>query len=68
MRKYITDGDVDHIADRIARYNKYDMIVFDYDLGKMADGSDIAKKLRARVYTDMVFYSGNSAADLRKVL
>lgn len=60
--------EVDAIAKRIGRYNKYDMIVFDYDLGVDADGSEIARKLRAEVYTDMVFYSGDATADLRRIL
>ena len=68
MRSVITDAEVDGIAARIARYNKYDMIVCDYDMGHSPYGSHIARKLRAEVYTDMVFYSGKAADDLRKIL
>jgi len=68
MRSVITDAEVDGIAAQIARYNKYDMIVCDYDMGHSPYGSNIARKLRAEVYTDMVFYSGKAPDDLRKIL
>jgi len=68
MRTAISEAEVDKVAERIARYNKYDMIVFDYDMGDSPDGSEIARKLRAEVYTDMVFYSGKAPEDLRKIL
>jgi len=68
MKTTVTEAEVVEIAERISRYNKYDMIVFDYDLGTGPDGSDIARKLRAEVYTDMVFYSGNASENLRKIL
>ncbi len=68
MKSVITGAEVDRIAERIARYNKYDMIVCDYDMGNSPDGSNIARKLRAEVYTDMVFYSGKAPDDLRKIL
>ncbi|MEP2775867.1 MAG: hypothetical protein ABJQ29_13780 [Luteolibacter sp.] len=68
MRNKVTVAEVEQIAVDISRYNKYDMIVFDYDLGMDEDGSDVARKLRAEVYTDMVFYSGNATEDLRKIL
>jgi hypothetical protein len=68
MRDHVTTDQVDTIARNLSRYNKYDMIVFDYDLGIGSDGSEIARKLRAQVYTDMVFYSGKPNEDLRKIL
>lgn len=68
MWDHVTTAEVDTISERISRYNKYDMIVFDYDLGVGSDGSEIARKLRAQVYTDMVFYSGKANEDLRKIL
>jgi len=68
MKSVVTSAEVDGIAEKIARYNKYDMIVCDYDMGNSPDGSNIARKLRAEVYTDMVFYSGNAPDDLRKIL
>jgi CheY-like chemotaxis protein len=68
MKSVITSAEVDGIAEKIARYNKYDMIVCDYDMGNSPDGSNIARKLRAEVYTDMVFYSGNAPDNLRKIL
>jgi len=68
MRKTLTDAEIDEIVERISKYNKYDMIVFDYDLGDSPQGSEIARRLRAEVYTDMVFYSGNEPQNLRKVL
>jgi len=68
MRKTLTNSDVDEIVDRISKYNKYDMIIFDYDLGNSPKGSEIARRLRAEVYTDMIFYSGKEPESLRKIL
>lgn len=68
MRKMLTDDDVDEIVDKISNYNKYDMIIFDYDLGGSPKGSEIARRLRAEVYTDMIFYSGKEPESLRKIL
>ena len=68
MRKTLTDGDIDEIVDRISKYNKYDMIIFDYDLGNSPKGSEIARRLRAEVYTDMIFYSGKEPESLRRIL
>lgn len=68
MRKTLTNNDVDKIVDKISKYNKYDMIIFDYDLGDSPKGSEIARRLRAEVYTDMIFYSGREPESLRKIL
>ncbi len=68
MRKSLSSAEVDEIVERISKYNKYDMIIFDYDLGDSPKGSEIARRLRAEVYTDMIFYSGKEPEGLRKIL
>lgn len=68
MRETLTSAEVDEIVDKISKYNKYDMIIFDYDLGNSPKGSEIARRLRAEVYTDMIFYSGKEPESLRKIL
>lgn len=68
MRKTLASDEIDDIVERISKYNKYDMIIFDYDLGSSPKGSEIARRLRAEVYTDMIFYSGKEPEGLRQIL
>ncbi len=69
MRNSVTREDIRRIATKIGRYNKFDLIVFDFDMGEESiDGSEVAAILRSEVFTDMVFYSGKPVGDLRKIL
>ncbi len=68
MRKSLTSEGIDEIVDKVSKYNKYDMIIFDYDLGNSPKGSEIARRFRAEVYTDMIFYSGKEPEGLRQIL
>ena len=68
IKTTLTDDELDKLSDKLSKYNPYDMIFFDYDLGDSLKGDKIAKKLRKIIYTDMIFYSGKSGAELRKIL
>lgn len=65
----ISENDINSLATNLHAYNPYDVIIFDFDLGKHSkNGIDIASSLRSKVYTDMIFYSGKEATSLRKML
>jgi len=69
IRSVISHEEVDELADTLDGYNPYDIIVFDYDLGRnSANGIDIAQALRSKIYTDLIFYSGSGIASLREKL
>ena len=68
-RSGLNYSDIDLLKERLKTYNPYDMIVFDFELGEgQLNGSQIAKELRANIYTDMIFYSGKSVEAMRKAL
>lgn len=68
-RDKVSEAEIDSLSDQLYSYNPYDLIIFDYDLGgESANGLSIATKLRATIYTDMVFYSGKVLDDLRRYL
>jgi hypothetical protein len=61
--------DITNLSKKLVLHNPYDFIIFDYDLGKASEnGSDIAKQLRQKIYTDMIFYSATPIPKLRKLL
>jgi hypothetical protein len=65
----LSPNDLDKLSDKLAQYNPYDMIIFDYDLGvEQEKGNEIARNLRKSIFTDMIFYSGNAPGKLRQVL
>ena len=65
----LTEEELESLSIKLSHYNPYDMIFFDYDLGKgNQSGAEIAGILRNRIFTDMIFYSGISSEDLRTVL
>jgi|GEM_PF-1062558 len=65
----LSEDDLVELGDKLSRYNPYDIIIFDYDLGEQAKkGDKIAKELRRNIFTDMIFYSGKAADGLRKIL
>lgn len=66
-RTDISDQAIEKLGGDLAKYNPYDIIVFDHDLGK-CHGTDIAKSLRMKVFTDMVYYSAASIDVLRKAI
>lgn len=68
IRNRISQTDLEELEQKLKIYNPYDMIVFDHDLGKNLLGASIAKNLRHSVYTDMVYYSGNTSVKLREEL
>jgi len=67
-RTTLSDDDLIELGDKLSKYNPYDMIFFDYDLGESPTGDKIAGKLRRSIFTDMIFYSGKPNVELRKVL
>ncbi|MCI5137539.1 MAG: hypothetical protein D3922_03790 [Candidatus Electrothrix sp. AR1] len=65
----LSHDELDDLSDKLAQYNPYDMIIFDYDLGEeQKKGNEIAGNLRRSIFTDMIFYSGNAPGKLRQAL
>lgn len=65
----ISEDEIDELSDSLNEYNPYDIIIFDYDLGADSEnGLSIAAKLRSSIFTDLIFYSGKVAKDLREML
>ena len=46
-------------VDRLRKYNPYDLMVFDYDLGSGLKGEVLAQALRSKIWTDILYYSAN---------
>jgi hypothetical protein len=68
-RDRISEQEIETLALSLEEYNPYDLIIFDYDLGgNSANGLNIAAHLRNKIYTDMIFYSGQVPQQLRKYL
>jgi hypothetical protein len=68
-RDRISEQEIETLALSLEEYNPYDLIIFDYDLGgDSANGLNIAAHLRNKIYTDMIFYSGQIPQQLRKYL
>jgi len=68
-RSSLSGDELEELSNRLSLYNPYDMIIFDYDLGKeMKPGNEIARDLRTTLYTDMIFYSGKAPEKLRQAL
>ncbi|WOD08839.1 hypothetical protein [Marinomonas sp. GJ51-6] len=68
-RGRISEEEIEELALKLDNYNPYDLIIFDYDLGEgSAKGLNIAAHLRSKIYTDMIFYSGQIPQQLRKML
>ncbi len=68
-RDRISSSEIEILSAALDNYNPYDLIIFDYDLGSGSEtGLNIARHLRNKIYTDMVFYSGQIPSELRKVL
>jgi len=68
IKDKISQADLENLEQDLRQYNPYDLIIFDHDLGKGIEGASIAKKLRYSVYTDMIYYSGNTSIKLRDKL
>lgn len=65
----VTTDRVTEVSKQLKKYNPFDIIFFDFDLGKSnPNGVEIAKEIRKQIYTDMVFYSGQAPGDIRKLL
>lgn len=41
----------------LSRYNPYDLMVFDYDLGSDITGEQLAGTLRSKIWTEILYYS-----------
>lgn len=67
-RASLNSRDLDALKAQLEKYNPYDIIIFDYDLGESGTGDSIAYELRTSIYTDMIFYSGTKGSELRKIL
>ena len=63
----ISEEAIAALKSSLEQYNPYDMIIFDYDLGSRK-GTDIAKTLRGKIFTDMVYYSATPLDELRKAV
>lgn len=50
-------------VERLQKYNPYDLIVFDYDLGDGVKGETLARELRSKIWTEIVYYSANRTFD-----
>ena len=60
---------IDDLARKLQVNNKHDLILLDYDLGDENETGDvIAKRLRTKIHTDIVFYSGKELSELRRIL
>lgn len=46
-------------VDCLRKYNPYDLMVFDYDLGSGLKGEVLAQALRSKIWTDILYYSAN---------
>lgn len=65
----ISHEEIYELADRLEKSNPYDLIIFDYDMGNNnPSGANIAKQLRANIYTDMVFYSGGNPSQIDEII
>ncbi|MFB9136366.1 hypothetical protein ACFSJQ_14005 [Vibrio olivae] len=65
----VTEDEIELLSSQLSSYNPYDLIIFDYDLGGQSEnGLSIASHLRSKIFTDMVFYSGQVPKQLRKML
>lgn len=68
-RESITEDEIEALSSQLSSYNPYDLIIFDYDLGGHSEnGLSIASHLRSKIFTDMVFYSGQVPKQLRTML
>lgn len=68
-RNSISSNEIYELADTLDKNNPYDLIIFDYDMGASApSGVEIAKELRANIYTDMVFYSGKNPSQIDEIV
>jgi len=52
-----------HKVDQLRKYNPYDLMVFDYDLGSGLTGEELAYTLRSKIWTEILYYSANRSAE-----
>ncbi len=64
----ISSDEIKELGQTLSTYNPYDLIFFDFDLGESGSGVDLARELRRHIFTDMIFYTGNSNDKLREEL
>ena len=68
-RTSITHEEIYKLGDKLDKSNPYDIIIFDFDMGRgVSTGVDIAHKLRANIYTDMVLYSGGEPEGIDQIV
>lgn len=63
-------ANLDALAAAQEKYDEYDLVVVDYDLGEPGKNGDwVAQQVRRRFgFTDIIFYSGKKPGDLRKMV
>lgn len=68
-RTGLSQDDLRVLETQLDRYNPYDFVIFDYDLGSQdVFGSDLAREIRKSIYTGIIFYSGKSPEELRDIV
>lgn len=68
-RSNVTIQEIHDLSDKLDNHNPYDLVICDFDMGSHnPTGVEIAKELRAQIYTDMVFYSGNRPDAIEKII
>lgn len=63
-------ANLEALAEAQEKYDEYDLVVVDYDLGEPGKNGDwVAQQVRRRFgFTDIIFYSGKKPGDLRKMV
>jgi len=63
-------ANLEELAAAQEKYDEYDLVVVDYDLGEPGKNGDwVAQQVRRRFgFTDIIFYSGKKPGDLRKMV
>ncbi|WP_029922846.1 hypothetical protein [Nevskia soli] len=66
----IDGGNISELSIRQQKYDDFDLVVVDFDLGDPArNGDQVAKEVRRGFgFTDIIFYSGKPRVDLRKLV
>ncbi len=67
FKEEISPDAIEELGIALSQYNPYDLIIFDHDLGS-CQGTNIAERLRKKIFTDMVYYSATTVDVLRKAI
>jgi hypothetical protein len=69
--KMVPDGsNIEELGEEQSRYDEFDLVVVDYDLGHPGRNGDwVAQQIRRHFgFTDIIFYSGKRPGELRKMV